>query len=132
MSVRRRLLPLIVLAAGIASTAQIRERDPAWIAPTNAAARANPLKGRLDAAAGGRKVFDERCATCHGADGRGTGKGPDLTRADVQAQSDGELFWKLTSGNTRSGMPAFSFLPEAQRWQLTLHLRAMPRRPPAP
>jgi mono/diheme cytochrome c family protein len=128
---RHRLLPLIVLAAGLASMAQIRERDAAWAAPPEAAARSNPLGGR-DAAAGGRKIFDQRCATCHGADGRGTRKGPDLTSADVQAQSDGGLFWKLTSGNTRSGMPAFSFLPEPQRWQLTLHLRALPGTRPTP
>jgi hypothetical protein len=44
---------------------------------------------------------------------------------DVQAQSDGALFWKISSGNTHSGMPAFSFLPEPQRWQLVLRLRHM-------
>jgi ribosomal protein S6E (S10) len=42
----------------------------------------------------------------------------------VQQQSDGALFWKISGGNSRQGMPAFSFLPEPQRWQLVLHIRA--------
>ena len=48
--------------------------------------------------------------------------------ADVQVQTDGALFWKISSGNTRAGMPTFSFLPEPQRWQLVLYLRE-PRAP---
>jgi hypothetical protein len=47
----------------------------------------------------------------------------------VQVQTDGALFWKISTGNTRKGMPAFSFLPEAQRWQLVLRLRTLANRP---
>jgi len=43
----------------------------------------------------------------------------------VQVQSDGALYWKITGGNTRGGMPTFSFLPELQRWQLVMHLRTL-------
>jgi hypothetical protein len=43
----------------------------------------------------------------------------------VQAQTDGALFWKISGGNSHQGMPAFSFLPDPQRWQLVLHLRAI-------
>ncbi|PYR59484.1 MAG: hypothetical protein DMF91_14665 [Acidobacteria bacterium] len=60
-----------------------------------------------------------------GGAGHGTTKGPALTVPDVQSQSDGALFWKISGGNTRRGMPTFSFLPEAQRWQLVLHLRSL-------
>lgn len=38
---------------------------------------------------------------------------------------DGALFWKISSGNAHEGMPAFSFLPELQRWQLVLQLRGV-------
>jgi len=37
------------------------------------------------------------------------------------------LFWKISTGNTRGGMPSFSFLPDTQRWQLVMHLRALGR-----
>jgi hypothetical protein len=43
----------------------------------------------------------------------------------VQQQSDGTLFWKITNGNSSRGMPAFSKLPELQRWQLVLYVRAL-------
>jgi mono/diheme cytochrome c family protein len=116
---------VVVLACAMTGGAQKRGRDPLWTVPANATLRTNPLANRPDAAAGGRKLFDQRCATCHGDDARGTEKGPDLTATEVQAQSDGALFWKITQGNTRGGMPTFSFLPEVQRWQLVLHLRAV-------
>lgn len=114
---------LVASASGVVAIAQIRERDTEWTAPPEAAARLNPLAGRPETAAGGAKLFHVRCAGCHGPDGRGTSKGPDLMDAAVQAQTDGALFWKLSNGNTRAGMPSFSFLPEPQRWQLALHMR---------
>jgi hypothetical protein len=43
----------------------------------------------------------------------------------VQQQSDGVLFWKITNGNTRRGMPSFSKLPELQRWQIVLYIRRL-------
>jgi mono/diheme cytochrome c family protein len=117
---------IVALIAIVGAQAmQVRERDADWIAPPDAAAKLNPLANRPDAEAGGRKLFDRRCATCHGDDGQGTTKGPDLTAPAVQAQSDGALFWKISGGNSREGMPAFSFLPEAQRWQLVLRVRSV-------
>lgn len=120
-----RLLPLLLLTPILARGGQVRERDPAWVAPAVEASKVNPLGGRADAVAGGRKVFHQRCATCHGEDGRGGTKAPDLIRPDAQAQTDGALFWKISGGDSHRGMPGFSFLPEAQRWQLVLHLRAL-------
>ena len=117
---------LFVVTPLLAFSARARHRDSTWRAPVDATAKANPLAVRRDAVAGGRKLFHQRCSTCHGEDGRGTTKAPDLSRPAVQKQSDGALFWKISGGNSRQGMPAFSFLPELQRWQLVLHLRAAP------
>jgi len=116
---------VVIACAIIVDAQQARDRDPSWIAPTADAAKPNPLAGRSEALAGGEKVYRQRCAACHGDDARGTPKAPDLAAPDVQAQSDGALFWKITSGNTHAGMPTFSFLPELQRWQLVLHVRAL-------
>ena len=119
-----KIVAAIVLLCAVSVTAQIRERDPEWIAPSAAAARTNPLAHRPEAVAGGQKLFQQRCESCHGEDGRGSSKGPDLAQA-VQSQTDGELFWKISSGNTRRYMPSFSNLPELQRWQLVLTLRQL-------
>jgi len=116
------------IITGSAQPQSVRGRETRWTAPARQAARTSPLAGRADVERGGARLFHERCSTCHGDDAHGTDRGPSLTTARVQAQTDGALFWKISSGNTRSGMPTFSFLPELQRWQLVTHLRAQARK----
>jgi mono/diheme cytochrome c family protein len=136
MTTRHRLAVTLVLGGVLAHVtgaagASPQER-PAWTVPSNADVRANPLAARPDTEPGGAKLFKERCAQCHRDDGSGTSVGPGLSGRRVQSQTDGALFWKITSGNTRTGMPTFSGLPELQRWQLVLHLRALGSSHPAP
>ena len=126
VDVRRCVLALAVLTSPgllVAQSEQVRERDPQWAAPSQEAGRSNPLPDDANIVAGGRKLYRQRCPSCHGADARGTSRAPSLIANDVQAQTDGALFWKITGGNAHGGMPSFSFLPEPQRWQLVLHLR---------
>jgi putative heme-binding domain-containing protein len=65
-----------------------------------------------DLAAGdGRKTFESVCATCHGLDGRGGERGPNIaTRAEVQQLSDEETLRVLQTGIPVAGMPAFGAL----------------------
>lgn len=119
------LLALVGSLPAVAQEARPRDRDQGWVAPAKVTSKPNPLVNRPEATAGGAKVFQQRCSTCHGDEGHGTTKAPDLMADDIQAQSDGALFWKISGGNAHAGMPAFSFLPEPQRWQLVLHLRAL-------
>jgi mono/diheme cytochrome c family protein len=100
-------------------------QDAGWRAPAEAVSRPNPLTSRPEAAAGGEKLFRRNCVECHGEDGSGLAKknAADLLLPEVQSQSDGTLFWKITNGNTDRGMPSFSRLPELQRWQLVLFMR---------
>jgi putative heme-binding domain-containing protein len=59
----------------------------------------------------GRKAFDSVCASCHGLDGRGGERGPNIaSRAAVQQLSDEETLRVLRSGIPAAGMPAFSAL----------------------
>jgi mono/diheme cytochrome c family protein len=103
------------------------QTDPEWRAPAEATARQNPLATRPELAGGGRKLFIRNCAECHGRDGAGMEKkhSADLQLPVVQQQSDGTLFWKVTNGNAKRGMPSFSKIPELQRWQIVLYIRAL-------
>ena len=115
------------LLAGIAAGQNLTYRqDPDWQPPQVAAARSNPLAQNSVAVGGGRKLFLRECSQCHGQEGSGRKRAADLLLPEVQKQSDGALFWKITNGNARHGMPSFSRLPELQRWQLVLYLRQLP------
>jgi mono/diheme cytochrome c family protein len=94
-------------------------------APEKARARKNPFEGDPEAVAAGGNLFEQHCAECHGAKAGGTRKGPTLLRNEVQQATPGTLFWILTNGVVRRGMPVWSKLPEQQRWQLVTFLQSM-------
>ena len=56
-------------------------------------------------------------------------KGPSLLAPEVQQATPGALFWLLTNGVVRRGMPVWSKLPEPQRWQLVSFIKSLT--PPA-
>jgi mono/diheme cytochrome c family protein len=115
---------VVTMSAAIANQTQTSD-ERRWVAPAAMDAIQNPFKNQRETAAGGKKLFQQRCGICHRDDGTGTSRGPNLTTTRVQDQSDGAIFWKISSGNTRTGMPGFSFLPRAQRWQLVQHIRTL-------
>ncbi len=58
-------------------------------------------------------------------------KGPSLRADEVQQATPGTLFWLLTNGVVRHGMPVWSKLPEPQRWQLVSFIKSLtPETPP--
>ena len=93
--------------------------------PAKAAARQNPLESDPEAVAAGAKLFEQRCAECHGANANGGKKGPSLRAEEVQQATPGSLFWVMTNGVVRKGMPVWSRLPEPQRWQLVTYIKSL-------
>jgi mono/diheme cytochrome c family protein len=103
----------------------------AWEAPAAEKAKKNPLPADAATVAQGKKVAEVNCVSCHGAKGKGDGaaaaalnpKPADWTSKKVQAESDGEIFWKLSTG--RGAMPSWKFLPENDRWALVRYIRSL-------
>ncbi len=58
----------------------------------------------------GREVFMDRCSSCHGASGGGTGKGPRLNRGLLEQEYDGLDDAAAVVLGGRRRMPAFSGL----------------------
>jgi mono/diheme cytochrome c family protein len=119
---------VLLVLAGIAVSAQNAgtPADKNWTAPPDAAAKQNPNAGKADAVTAGQKIFLRSCAECHGEDGTGLQEGvSNLQSPDVQKQSDGALFWKVTTGNLKKGMPAFGKLEENDRWNVVSYLRTL-------
>ncbi len=94
-------------------------------APEKARAKSNPLEKDPDAVAAGRVLFEQRCAECHGDNAEGSKKGPSLRATEIQNAEPGAIFWILTNGVVRKGMPVWSKLPEPQRWQLVRFIKSL-------
>lgn len=81
----------------------------------------------------GKDLWAKNCKSCHGAKGLGDGpKGAslktfpgDFTGAAFQGMTDGEIFYKTSTG--RDEMPAYEKkLPEAtDRWGLVAYMRTL-------
>lgn len=98
-------------------------------APEKAREKRNPLEGDSQAIAAGGKLFEQHCAECHGVKAGGTRHGVSLLRDEVQEATPGTLFWILTNGVVRQGMPVWSKLPEPERWQLVTFLQSLRAKP---
>lgn len=94
--------------------------------------RQNPLgEDKADIAAG-NSLYQEKCETCHGFDGKGqTGIGaalfprsPDLSNITAR-MADGEIFYHIRNGIRNTAMPAWD-MPERQIWQLVSFIRQLP------
>lgn len=107
-----------------------------WKAPAWADTLKNPYANRVEEAIkAGKTIFQQQCVVCHGDKGRSDGpagmalspRPSDLTSEEVQAQTDGALFWKISEG--RGAMPAFkNMLSEEQRWQVVTYLRTLAKK----
>jgi mono/diheme cytochrome c family protein len=94
--------------------------------PAKDHARANPFAGRPESVSAGALLYRDHCLQCHKADGQGDGhKRPSLRTDHLRAASDGDIEWFLRQGDLRHGMPSWSSLPEAQRWQIVAYLRSL-------
>jgi mono/diheme cytochrome c family protein len=101
-------------------------------APLKARARQNPFENDPEAIAAGGNLYAQHCAECHGSKAEGSKRAPSLLVSDVQSAEPGAIFWILTNGVVRHGMPVWSKLPEPQRWQLVSFLKSLTGPSPVP
>ena len=123
----RRIIAIILLLLGSALTSTAASRAWREHVPAKDHSRTSPVAGRPDAVAGGAMLYRDHCAQCHRADAKGDGhKKPSLRTPQMNAATDGDLEWFLRQGDLGHGMPSWSSIPEAQRWQIIAYLRSLP------
>jgi len=72
----------------------------------------------------GRQTFESTCASCHGLDGKGGERGPDIaTRPEVVRLTDQQILKILRTGIPQAGMPSFVALGSATLLSTMNHLR---------
>lgn len=122
---------LVVIAGlGLALAGSAWGQTP-WTAPASEKGKKPPIPASAKVAEQGEKVAKVNCVSCHGAKGKGDGaaavalnpKPADWTSKRVQDESDGELFWKISTG--RGAMPSWRHLPENDRWALIQYIRTL-------
>lgn len=105
-----------------------------FIAATSAAAPAGVPEQ-------GKPIFEARCASCHGLQGRGDGpqapflspRPASLISAGTSVKTDAELFAIINDGKLRTSMPAWKdALNEQERRDVLAYIRTLVRFHPKP
>ena len=74
----------------------------------------------------GRQVFSSSCAGCHGLDGRGGERAPDIaSKPEVQRLSSAALTRMVHDGVPGTGMPSFRLLGASRIQAVVLYVRSL-------
>ncbi|MGK7369350.1 MAG: c-type cytochrome [Candidatus Halalkalibacterium sp. M3_1C_030] len=125
------LFLVFVMSFGLFQQSAIAQSS-SWEAPEEARKLENPLEKSDRVLNASKQIFAQLCSVCHGKAGRGDGptssvlqpKPADLSSETIQAQTDGEIYWKIWEG--RPPMPGFkSQLSEQQAWAVVHYIRSL-------
>ena len=104
-----------------------------WEVPAEYKSMKNPYAGQGDEDGIGEDLYKQHCRSCHGNEGYGDGSKAaeletemrELGSSEVQAQTDGELYYKSIIG--RDEMPNFEkkIRGEEDQWMVINYLRSL-------
>jgi len=127
MHFRKQLFFLLFLSGLI----WIRASGQGWVVPEDQKGKLAPVKFTPEMQKQGEGLYLKNCQSCHGIPGKKnwakiTPPPGDLSAEKAQKQSDGEIFYRITSGKTP--MPEFrNILSETERWAILSFLRSYNR-----
>jgi mono/diheme cytochrome c family protein len=135
--IRRTFVLLLCAGLALASAIIVRAQESAggWVLPPNAAAEKNPLTVNDTVIAAGKRLFNDKCARCHGLRGKGDGPDGDEARqedmdltvaARASKNPDGVVFYKIWNGRSSSRMPALSKdMAKDQVWSIVAYVQTL-------
>lgn len=83
-------------------------------------------QGKDSGSNAGKALFESTCAACHGLDGRGGERAPNIaTKPEVQHLSDANLLQIIGEGWLSKGMPGFAYLGEKKLESVLGYLRKL-------
>jgi cytochrome c oxidase cbb3-type subunit III len=120
LGVSRLIVAPVILFCAAALAAGVASQEPK-------SADAGKKTGHSDGSATeGKPAFESRCAGCHGLDGRGGERAPDIaTSAKTQGRGDDELSRIIVNGVPGTGMPAFGSMEDTDVANVVAYLRAL-------
>jgi mono/diheme cytochrome c family protein len=127
------LFTILIISALVALSEEQSKQK--WSASAAEAQKKNPVAATESALAAGQKIYSKTCVMCHGKTGDADGPAvielnihpAKLSDPKLATESDGALFWKITTG--KKPMPAFGErFSETDRWNLVNYIRTLPKR----
>ena len=121
---------LMVIAATSHSVSAQEKSQDGWRVSPRKAKIINPIPADDASLALGKKIYQRECLECHGKTGKGDGPEAselektvgDFTDPKMREQSDGAIFWKISTG--RRPMPGFKkLLTDEERWHVINYIR---------
>ena len=129
----KHVITLSLLAVFVIAASFTLMPNKPWPVPDKDAKKANPVKTDAASVSAGKALWGQHCSSCHGKAGLGDGtkaaqlktQPEDMSKAAVQSQSDGALFYKVSEG--RDDMPSFKKkIPDAEDiWNLVNYMRTL-------
>jgi mono/diheme cytochrome c family protein len=110
----------------------VKAQTKTWVAPKETDNVKNPLAGNTETLTSAKVLYTTYCGPCHGSKGKGDGvaaagltkKPADHSSDYVQKQTDGALYWMISTG--RNPMPTYkTLLTDNQRWELVNYIRTL-------
>jgi len=134
MKHKNNILRLVIIVFSLtAFFAYAQAQNAAWQVPANKSGIKNPVPSNKENTANGKDLYSKHCKSCHGAAGLGDGPKAatldancgDFSTGKFQAQTDGDLFFKITEGKAK--MPSFkkTIAEDNDRWAIVLFLRTL-------
>ncbi len=123
---------LVIKVSALGTLPDYSFQDDKWVAPASAKSLKNPDTGDKSSIKRGKGFYKSYCVVCHGETGEGDGPGSKAlekkpanhTSSDVQKQTDGEIYWKISEG--RGNMVGWkNILKEQDRWDLVNFVRTL-------
>ena len=124
---------LVILISSISFTSNAQD---IWEVPQEAKTMVNPNQPSKKSLKNAEAMYKMRCVICHGEVGKGDGIGAtalnpkpaDHTSEELQSQTDGELFWKISNG--RGAMIGWGngdnpMISTSDRWDLVNYIRTL-------
>jgi len=114
---KRFLIPAILLVLCLA---------PRFISLRGSAQEKSPAQVSSQMLADARQTYDSVCAACHGLDGRGSERGPNIaSRPETVQRTDAELAQVVSNGKPSGGMPPFASLGPEKITAMVAYLRTL-------
>ena len=124
-----RLIKPTLLFLMLSAITCIRVSAQAWVVPDDQKAITAPAKFTPDMQKQGEQIYIKNCQSCHGIPGKDNWVKQlvpppgDLAKDKAQKQTDGEIFFRITTG--KAPMPEFrNIIPEEDRWSVIAFLRS--------